>query len=149
MKNIYTNTPVRQHISAYQPTSSNDSCTDAADRALQVEKEAHTKQSQERIVTFENILCNNSLDCETWKPVMTGMFGIFGAILSTAIYTLIPVHNVIENPQYWYEGIFQAVFVFYPICNFRDPQSAYPELPIVDPSRWPNRKVPSGIAKLS
>ena len=117
MKNISTNTPVRQHISAYQPTSSNDSCTDAADRALQVEKEAHTKQSQERIVTFENILCNNSLDCETWKPVMTGMFGIFGAILSTAIYTLIPVHNVIENPQYWYEGIFQAVFVFYPIYS--------------------------------
>ena len=117
MKNISTITPVNQSTPVDQPTSSSDSNKDAADRALQVEREAHTTQSQERMETFENIFCNNSLDYQTWKHVMTGMVGIMGAILSTSIYTLIPLHNVVEKPQYWYEGILLLLFVFCPIYS--------------------------------
>ena len=65
--------------------------------------------------TFKDILCNNPLE---WKPLqlaLTGFGGIIATMISISLYTLMPAHNVIENPQYWYEAPLKWVLTFHPI----------------------------------
>ena len=93
-------------------SNSND---DAARRVLQLEKEIHILQSQIRMETFKDILCNNPLQRKSWQYVLTAFGGIIATMISTSLYTLIPAHNVIENPQYWYEATLQWIVTFHPI----------------------------------
>ena len=70
---------------------------------IQAEKEHHVFQSVKRHDTFKNILLNKSTDKISPKYALFAFIGIIPALTSKWIYTLIPVHNVIENPNYWYE----------------------------------------------
>ena len=70
---------------------------------IQAEKEHHAFQSVKRHDTFKNILLNKSIDKVSPKYALFAFVGIIPALTSKWIYTLIPVHNVIEYPGYWYE----------------------------------------------
>ena len=83
---------------------------EAAWNALQIEKEDHVFQSEKRFDTFSNILFNNSIDKVSPKYALYAFLGILPALSSKWIYTLIPVHNVVEDPSYWYELPFQLMF---------------------------------------
>ena len=78
--------------------------------SIQVEKEDHIAQSERRYETFRNILFNQSTDKVSPKYVLFAVIGILPALASKWIYTLIPVHNVIQDPYYWYELPLQLMF---------------------------------------
>ena len=74
---------------------------------------------------FDDILENNPNGLavsEYLKYIVYGFSTIVAAFLSTCFQTLIPQHNVIENPDYWYElplvgiptcvGLVSAYFIY-------------------------------------
>jgi hypothetical protein len=69
--------------------------------------------------TFKDILCNKPLEWKYWQLALTGFGGIIATSLSTSLYTLIPAHNVIKNPQYWYEAPLKWVLTFHPIQELK------------------------------
>ena len=73
---------------------------EAAWNALQIEKEDHVFQSEKRFDTFCSILFNDSIDKVSPKYALYAFLGILPALASKWIYTLIPVHNVVEDPSY-------------------------------------------------
>ena len=84
--------------------------------AIESEKELQERKSNRRLEAFREIIfrCN--------KPIkfgfiftLYGFFGILLSFISTISYTLIPVHNLIENPQYWYELPLQETFSLLPL----------------------------------
>ena len=95
--------------------STTDNNNDTATRALKMEKFAHVLESQERKETFEDILDNKQLEYHTLKYILSWLSCIVGAIISISIYTLIPRHNVIEFPQYWYEAPIEWFITFGPL----------------------------------
>ena len=114
MTRVHTITPVIVRSPEDQSTSS-DTNEDVARRLLQKEKEIHVLQSAIRIETFKDILCNNPLEWKYWQLASTGFCGIIATMISISLYTLMPAHNVIENPQYWYEDPLKWICTFHPI----------------------------------
>ena len=87
----------------------------AASNAIQNEKEAHRWQAEQRTEVFEDIIYNVSPDYNSLKYILFSIIGILPALSSKWFYTLIPTHNVILNPQYWYELPPQLMLGFLPI----------------------------------
>ena len=96
-------------------STSSDTNADAARRVLQLDKEVNILQSQIRMETFKDILCDNPFEWKSWQYALTGFGGIIFAVISTSLYTLIPAHNVIEHPHYWYEAPLVWMLTFHPI----------------------------------
>ena len=78
--------------------------------SIQMEKEDHIFQSEQRYDDFRKILLGLSDDKVTPKYLLYAFLGILPALSAKWIYTLIPVHNVIENSYYWYELPLQLMF---------------------------------------
>ena len=76
---------------------------DRITRAIQMEKETHILESERRNDTFENIIYNDAKEYKSPKYVVYGILGIIPALSLKWFYTLIPVHNLIMRPDYWYE----------------------------------------------
>ena len=74
----------------------------SAHKAIQMEKEASKLKSERRNETFENIIYNVSTEYKSPKYIFYGVIGILPALSLKWFYTLIPVHNLILMPQYWY-----------------------------------------------
>ena len=79
------------------------------------ERQRHLSLSKKRDQIFKDILSNNSSESTSLKFIFYGLAGIIALFLSTCSITLIPVHNVIENPEYWYEFLLSIGFPFLPI----------------------------------
>ena len=88
---------------------------DAAANEIENEKEAHRWQAEQRTEVFEDIIYNMSPDYKSPKYILFSIIGILPALSSKWVYTLIPTHNVIQSPQYWYELPPQLMFGFLPI----------------------------------
>ena len=78
--------------------------------ALQMEREEHILQSEERYETFKDILYNQSREKISPKYLLYAFLGILPALASKWVYTLIPVHNVVLRSSYWYELPIQLIF---------------------------------------
>ena len=94
-------------------------CPKNSDAALDFAKnEKEEKEYDEKIrqMMCEQILSNSD---DTKIDVGVTLGGIFGGIifglLGTSTITLLPSHNVIEKPGYWYEFWIQSVFGFLPL----------------------------------
>ena len=85
---------------------------ESAGRAIDDERETHIVKSKHRSEIFEAILRNTFTTCDPGKYILSGVFCILLSILSTSAYTVIPVHNVIIFPEYWYEWLLQFCFSF-------------------------------------
>ena len=83
---------------------------------FEVEKEiqAHTSKSKERNDIFHNIIRNISSGKKSKQHILMGFMGICGSLLSTCFYTMIPVHDIIQNQNYWYEFPTQLFFGLLP-----------------------------------
>ena len=90
---------------------------DAAQKAIQMEKDANKLQSERRNIVFENIIYEDSPSYKSPKYIVYGVLGIIPALSLKWFYTLIPVHNLILKPQYWYELPIQLTFGFLPIMS--------------------------------
>ena len=84
--------------------------------SLELEKLSHIKQLDQRNRIMERILSNDSeANIKFLWPSFYGIASIVGPVASTLVYTLIPCHNVILFPEYWYELPLQGVFSLGPI----------------------------------
>ena len=63
---------------------------------------------------FEDILDNTPSRHVPLKYIFKVFYGIILLLISITVYTLIPVHNVVLHPQYWYELPIQVTFSFIP-----------------------------------
>ena len=110
-----TNTPT----SDLSPKRKN-SYQDAARRAIELEKAIHELRSERRFEVFSHILYNTacynprSTFC---KLFLHGVCSVFGSVLLTCFYTLIPVHNLFINSHYWYELPLQGLFALLPMLS--------------------------------
>ena len=92
---------------------------------IEAEYVNRSSDSKLRQQLFDDILENNPNGLavsEYLKYIVYGFSTIVAAFLSTCFQTLIPQHNVIENPDYWYElplvgvptcvGLVSAYFIY-------------------------------------
>ena len=78
---------------------------DAVERAIENEKEDAELRSQKRKEIFSNIVRSTSSNSVPYKHAFYAFLGILTSITATSFFTLIPAHNVIEDPSYWFEFI--------------------------------------------
>ena len=73
-------------------------------------QEKHRSESRynNRINHHKSFLENTHLNSNTLPYLVYGLLGIVTSFLATSIYILIPVHDVIRNPDYWYEIMLQT-----------------------------------------
>lgn len=84
--------------------------------SIELEKLFHIKQLDERNRIMKRILLNDSeANIKFLWPLLYGIASIVGPVASTIVYTLIPCHNVISFPEYWYELPLQGAFSLGPI----------------------------------
>ena len=75
---------------------------------VEEEHNLHVNMAESRSVAFKNIIMNKSTEN---VPAYVALYGFSGTLLSlatTSLLTLIPLHNLITHPQYWYEVIFPS-----------------------------------------
>ena len=102
----------------HKKISSNESTTASntdVTTSLEFEKAQHEWQSYQRAKLFQKILSNEKVEF----PFRNFIFFILGTIIvcpaSTFVYTLIPLHNVVMYPSYWYEFLF-IIFCLHILC---------------------------------
>ena len=83
-----------------------------AKQAINNEREEHIRKAKQRSEVFENILRNSYKLQDPIKHVLSGIAGILLAMIAASVYTLVPVHNLIEQPEYWYEWLLQFCLSF-------------------------------------
>ena len=81
---------------------------------IENEKEDSVSRSEKRIQLFNDILRGDAIKYGSWKVLFKGMYGILVSLAPIAIFTMIPAHNIIKNPDYSYEFILQVCFAFLP-----------------------------------
>ena len=71
--------------------------------------------AQDRYKIYRDILLNQSEKNIPYRFAFYSLSCILLSIATTSIILLIPVHNVLEEPQYWWEIIIQALTGFVPV----------------------------------
>ena len=70
------------------------------------ERYSHELKFNRRIKNFRMILMNDSQ--QPIKHIFNGLANVILSLVAIGIFTLIPIHDVIKNPQYWYETMLQT-----------------------------------------
>ena len=78
--------------------------------SIENEKDRHIEKSEQRMNLYNAILQNQTSGTSSSMHIPKGLVGILGPLISSMAYTRIPVHNVFEMPQYWYEFPIQILF---------------------------------------
>ena len=87
----------------------------SAIKVIKDENERAQQQSNQRRIQFQKILSNSCLEENaSMKYACYGFGSIICVLLSTFFITLIPIHNLIKNPNYWFELPLQAIFAVIP-----------------------------------
>ena len=88
---------------------------DPTDNAINQERRIHEKRAEKRMHIFQNILNNTQPACGIIRPLATSLASVVIAIILIGSYTMVPVHNVFEYPEKWFEYPLQCLFSFWPI----------------------------------
>ena len=70
---------------------------------IELERIYHQLKSNYRHKIFQDILLNDLGPTETLKYLGYGIGSILITMLSTSLISLIPAHDVILDPSYWFE----------------------------------------------
>ena len=82
---------------------------------LALERKKAMLQAEKRRNKFIDILSGRSTERINFlRRALFGLGSIVCMILPSLAITLIPVHNVVENPEYWYEYPIQLTFICLP-----------------------------------
>ena len=82
----------------------------SSDFSLEYEKCVFEEFGRKRLERFNSILFNDASPV-SWKKLFLYVFGvIIVSFLSTVPLTLVPAHNLVLNPKYWYEILFHVTF---------------------------------------
>ena len=80
------------------------------DTSLQSEKILYEEVARKRLETFNSILFDEPIIFD-WKKMFLYTFGIIIISVSSTIpYSLIPAHDLVLSPEYWYEVLFHATY---------------------------------------
>ena len=88
---------------------------DDAEDAIEKEKQIHRKRAGKRLQTFINILNNTQPASNLLKPLSTSLSSVVITCVLIGAYTIVPVHNVFENPDKWFEYPLQSLLSFWPL----------------------------------
>ena len=84
--------------------------------SLSSEKHIHDQNAQRRWNAYVAILRNDDIEF-SWLKFFLYTFGIvFLAPLSTLPMTLVPVHDLVKCPEYWYESLYHATLTTFGTC---------------------------------
>ena len=88
---------------------------DDAEDAMEKEKQIHRKRAGKRLQIIINILNNTQSAFNLLKPLSTSLSSVVITCVLIGAYTIVPVHNVYENPDKWFEYPLQSLLSFWPI----------------------------------
>ena len=81
-----------------------------ANLSLYQEKEFHQDKARKREERLRDIILNKRMEFE-WVECLAYFFGIVViGFSSTLALSLIPAHDLVQFPKFWYEAIFHATF---------------------------------------
>ena len=83
--------------------------------AIELEKVSHSLKAEKRLKLFSDILDNSCYEGHICDTLMQGFGTLIIPILMICPFTLIPAHNVIINPEFWYEFPMIILIVFMPL----------------------------------
>ena len=87
------------------PRPENNCINPGANAEIENERIEKLLKSDQRNQVYKNILFNKPASEVPYYTAVYGFVGIVLGIVVTSVYILIPVHNVIEEPKYWYVGM--------------------------------------------
>ena len=87
----------------------------SAEDELKEEKNTQIIRARKRMEIFETILSNTCSEFSSLKYIFIAFATTLGCIIGTCLYMVIPVHNLIEHPKYWYEFPMQYTISFVPL----------------------------------
>lgn len=99
------------------PTSTGQSLN-SSPIAIEQEKSRHIFQSNQRTEIFREILSNTATEKAHVKYFLYGLIRVGITLILTLPFSLIPVHNVIETPAYWYEYMLQTIPYMIQLASF-------------------------------
>ena len=112
MPKIHTTQPNNAQT---RPSSTNE-VDNSVERVIELEKLISFTESEIRKEIFNQIVTNTRVEEQPLEYVLYGAGGILFSCLLTCFYTMIPVHNVILNQEYWYEFPLQIILSFLPMA---------------------------------
>ena len=106
MSKIYTITEPGTPLP--EPTY-NDPIECTSIQTIEIEKKTHEMKLRRRMDTFKNILISTPNLTITWNCLFYILSSVVIILISTFPFTLIPAHNVILYPRFWYEFPLQVL----------------------------------------
>ena len=102
-KNVQNrSTNIRTTVKSLETDNDNDE-QDSINVSHESERITHERKVFERKDLFTRLILNDSVTFP-WKEFLPYTFGIvLVALLSTFPLNLIPLHDVVQSPEYWYE----------------------------------------------
>ena len=87
---------------------------DLSEARIEIEKNPQELNSEKRHKAFIKILENKKGEGLFWQTLIHGCLKVLVPVLFIMPFTLIPAHNVFEEPKYWYEYPLLVLFVYMP-----------------------------------
>ena len=105
-------TEIQNNITRIEMVNSrNDGTQIIMNTSLKLEKDHHTEKEDRRKESFKHIILRG-MDKFPWIQCILYTWGVmlFG-IICTFPYTLVPAHDLVTNPEYWYEILFHGSYM--------------------------------------
>ena len=83
--------------------------------AMELEKSRNKQRSDKRSAIYEKLVSGRLTEKVPIRYAFYGLSGILLSLLVTAPFSLIPVHNIFEHSEYWFELYLQAIMSFVPM----------------------------------
>ena len=77
-------------------------------QSMAQEKSKYRSSCNERFNIYRNYFHNTLPEYNVLPYLLYGLFGIISSFLATSVFVLVPVHDVIIHPEYWYEVMMQT-----------------------------------------
>ena len=105
------------HVLNSEPSKSttlNVHNADFDNRNTEIEKKEQLSRQEKLRKLFEDILFNRPICIQPINHIVYIIFAVLVPVVSSMVYTLIPVHNLFESPTHWYEFPLQVLGALVP-----------------------------------
>ena len=93
--------------------------------SLSLERHIHDEKAQRRLIKHLAILRNDNNEF-SWVKIFLHSFGaVFLGLLSTFPMTLVPSHDLVKCPEYWYESLYYVTVSAIGTCFLNSCLSGY------------------------
>ena len=106
-----------ESVSIKRPNSRVLPVSKSVEDEIQEDKNKQLLRAEKRIDIFRSILDNTCADFGSPKYIFTTFLTTLGCIMGTCLYMIIPMHNLIQTPKYWYEFPIPYTITFVPLYS--------------------------------